>query len=597
MFEPHFPQFDKQDGFDPEQELSDLLSGPSMVPPAFNVTAGDEDSPSPPNQDQGDRDQFITDTARREMETTADFARFLPPEDLASISQISHPVKDSYLNPLENSNLSRQNLELMYQEWQEQDPDADPRKFAYMLTTAYTETYHSMQSTNESINPSHWEEDNVSAYADTGYWGRGMVQLTWQSGYNKLGEELGLDLEQFPQMAVLPTIATDVMGTGMFQSGYGPNMTLDQFFNGSQENWTGARSIIGSNDAEGIGQRGEAIYQDIQAYEQAKANGEIPADMSMTDFLYERGETNLFGSARNADAMRILHALGYYEYERPGYANPNEAQEQYMADADAGGYAYEMLQIDTPAEKNALIAFQKDYNAAHNLETPLNEQGVLDEATMQALNAGGHQIQSGNDMINYAFNGELTPTDLVTESMGKYQSGASGLEQLAGELLSYMPVPDPQQVIGLFEALSAKDARRLAHAMASQADTHNALAGINSEILIHLRNTLQDETLVDKIVEAAAAVFPAADDHLEANAAQAERIEGVLAHDGGPTPKYHITAAGDSWWGILQQYAEWNVTQAEMEELNGLEAGATLGVGQNLILPQRVWGALDQSDS
>lgn len=594
MFEPHFPGFDKQDGFDPEKELSELLDGPFMAPPAFNVTAGQNPPSEDPPADQGDRDQFITDTARREMETTADFARFLPMEDLQQINQISHPVKDAYLNPLENSNLSRQNLELMYQEWLEQDPDADPRKFAYMLTTAYSETYHTMQGVNESIDPTQWAKDNVSAYADTGYWGRGFVQLTWQSGYQKLGEELGLDLKEFPQMAVLPSISSDIMGTGMFQSGYGGDNTLSQFFNGSQADWTGARSIIGVNDGEGIGARGEAIYQDMLSYEQAKADGDIPADMSLTDYLYAHGETNLFGEARNADAIRILHALGYYAYERPGFGEPNEAQSQYMTDSDSSGYAYEMLQLDTPAEKAALIAFQKDYNAAHNLETPLNEQGVLDEATMRALNAGGHQIASGNEMINYAFNGELTPTDLFAESLSRFQKGESGIQTLGGELLSYMPAPDPQVVLNIFAELSDRDARRLAHAMASQALDHDALAGMNTEILIHLRNTLQGEQFGDKLAEAVSTILPSADDHLEANAEQADRIDAVLSHEGGPRPKYHIVEAGGTWWGIQQQYAQWDVTQEELLELNGLDGSSPLQIGQSLLLPKRTWGPLEE---
>ena len=527
MFEPPFPHFDKQDGFDPEEELSDLLGPGSMAPPTFNVTAGDKLQTPDQAQDQGDRDQFITATAQREMETTADFARFLPFEDLQEINQISHPVKDAYLDPLTNANLSRPNLELLYQEWQEQDPDADPRKFAYMLSTAISETYHTLQGVNEAIGPEQWSQDSVSAYADSGYWGRGFAKLTWQSGYQKLGEELGLDLEKYPRMALLPTIAADIMGTGMFQSGFGSNATLDQFLNGGQSDWKGARSIVGVSDGEAIGARGEAIFQDILAFHKAQSKGEIPKGLSLTDFLYENDGSKLFEEAKKADAVRLLNALGYCEFEGPELEEPSEQQAQYLADSAAAGYAPAMLSLNKPAQTAALAAFQRDYNAAHPLENPLNEQGLLDEATQKALHAGGHQIQSGNAMIGYAFDGALKPTDLFIAALSNFKNGSWGIPMLASKLLSYMPAPDPGQVQDIFEQLSPRDARRLALSMGQQSETGDALAGLNREVLELLRKVLQEDSADEK--QGSIAAESAQGQDIDAYAVQLERIEALLA--------------------------------------------------------------------
>ena len=108
MFEPFSRRFDRKNEFLPEEEFPDLLSDTAMAPPDFDVTA---DAPAAtPGSSQPERDPFITGTARRELETTADFARFLPQDAMAEIAQVSHPVKDDYLDPYLNANLACTNL-------------------------------------------------------------------------------------------------------------------------------------------------------------------------------------------------------------------------------------------------------------------------------------------------------------------------------------------------------------------------------------------------------------------------------------------------------------------------------------------------------
>ncbi len=103
---------------------------------------------------------------------------------------------------------------------------------AYALATAYHETAHTMQPIKEyggrayfmkmydvtGKNPTRARQmGNTKAGDGALYCGRGYVQLTWKVNYARAGKELGIDLVNNPDMAMVPDIASDVMIKGMEQ--------------------------------------------------------------------------------------------------------------------------------------------------------------------------------------------------------------------------------------------------------------------------------------------------------------------------------------------------------------------------------------------
>jgi len=482
MLEPFFPRFDRQDEFLPEEEFPDLLSGNSMVPPEFDDGSLSSSIPSPPNTaSNSERDAFITETARREMETTADFARFLPFDSLQEINDISHPVKDEYLDPALNTNLSRTNLDLLYHEWRDQDPAGDLRKFAYLIATALHETGGSFQSIHESLAPEQWEDPNIRAYAETGYWGRGFVQLKWEGSYRKIGEDIGLDLLTHPRLALLPTIATDIMGTGMFNTGFAKPYNLDQFFSGTTEDWMGARSILGRPDAEPVARLGRAIHKELKAYGEQKAAGLIGPELSMVDWLH--GKEEFFGPARQMDQWRILHALGHYQFDRPTYKEASESQIQYLMDCDGAGYGWGMKTEDGKREMAARQAFQLASNARYPQAPALPAEGVNDAATASRLLQGGHQLAAGQDMIRFAFQQQLSPTDTLASILDRYQRSEFNLPQVVQQLMAYLPWPQGDTVTAFMDKLEGNRPTQLAQLITTSAQEQDLLPLLPPELI------------------------------------------------------------------------------------------------------------------
>ncbi len=103
---------------------------------------------------------------------------------------------------------------------------------AYALATAYHETAHTMQPVKEyggtayymrkydvtGDNPTRARKYGNTASGDGAkYAGRGYVQLTWKVNYAKASTMLGIDLVNYPDRAMDPDIASDIMIGGMEQ--------------------------------------------------------------------------------------------------------------------------------------------------------------------------------------------------------------------------------------------------------------------------------------------------------------------------------------------------------------------------------------------
>ena len=104
-----------------------------------------------------------------------------------------------------------------------------------------------------------WKAQN--AYWYTGYYGRGFVQLTWQSNYQKFGAALKIDLVNNPDLALNPTYAAQIISLGM-QKGMFTGVSLSTYINGSHQDFYNARKIINGLDAaQAFADRAEKIYK------------------------------------------------------------------------------------------------------------------------------------------------------------------------------------------------------------------------------------------------------------------------------------------------------------------------------------------------
>ena len=90
----------------------------------------------------------------------------------------------------------------------------DFRQLAYIMATVFHETAATMQPIGEFGKGKLRKYGTPSKNGEV-YYGRGYVQLTWEENYIKVGEELGIDLVNNPNMALTPYIAFKIMIIGM----------------------------------------------------------------------------------------------------------------------------------------------------------------------------------------------------------------------------------------------------------------------------------------------------------------------------------------------------------------------------------------------
>lgn len=140
-------------------------------------------------------------------------------------------------------------LNYILDQWELRNPDdsGDLRWLSYELATTYWETGRTMQPIEE------WGHGAGHPYGvrdpKTGqiYDGRGDVQLTWEGNYEKLGNLLGLDLVNHPELALDPKVAADILFIGM-ADGLFTGVGLSRYFAAGVEDPVNARRIINGTD-------------------------------------------------------------------------------------------------------------------------------------------------------------------------------------------------------------------------------------------------------------------------------------------------------------------------------------------------------------
>jgi hypothetical protein len=127
-------------------------------------------------------------------------------------------------------------------------PMDDMRWLAYMLATVYHETAQKMWPTTEYGSQAYLEGKSYYPYI-----GRGFVQLTWESNYDKASKILSLiddrDLVAHPEVALDSLISARVMFRGMAE-GWFTGKKLGDYFSETDDDPVNARQIINGNDCD-----------------------------------------------------------------------------------------------------------------------------------------------------------------------------------------------------------------------------------------------------------------------------------------------------------------------------------------------------------
>lgn len=103
---------------------------------------------------------------------------------------------------------------------------------AYILATAWWESGRTMQPVREAFWLSEaWRRKNLRYYP---YYGRGLVQLTWQVNYQKASDLYGIDFVKAPDLVMEPQHSVNILFDGMTQ-GWFTDKALNDYIDGIDE--------------------------------------------------------------------------------------------------------------------------------------------------------------------------------------------------------------------------------------------------------------------------------------------------------------------------------------------------------------------------
>lgn len=154
-------------------------------------------------------------------------------------------------------------LDTLLDVWEASYAAEDDRWLAYVLGTAYHEVDRTMQPIREYGKGKGRRYGVPDPETHKVYYGRGFVQLTWKSNYEKLGDLIAVDLVHDPELALDLDNASKILFIGMIHGSF-TGKRLHDYFNDHVEDWTNARRIVNGTDrAEAIADYAQAFYAAI----------------------------------------------------------------------------------------------------------------------------------------------------------------------------------------------------------------------------------------------------------------------------------------------------------------------------------------------
>jgi predicted chitinase len=167
-----------------------------------------------------------------------------------------------------NGKLSTQQvitMEKMLDFWETHFQNDPISRLAYTLATAYHETDRTFGPIRE------YGRGKGKRYGTT-YYGRGLVQLTWEDNYRKMGDKLGIDLVDDPDRALDVDTAVAIIFVGM-TNGMFTGKSYNDYLTKKKTDYVQARRIINALDKAaliaGYARKFEAALLDTGGYEVA----------------------------------------------------------------------------------------------------------------------------------------------------------------------------------------------------------------------------------------------------------------------------------------------------------------------------------------
>ena len=129
-------------------------------------------------------------------------------------------------------------------------------QIAYVIATADWETAHTLQPVVEA----YWMDEeyrNNLTYAP--YFGRGLVQLTWEDNYKKYEDLLGIPLVAEPDLALDYKTALFILVHGFINGTFTGAKITDYIYEGFTDYYNARRCINGTDAANEIAQTAEYL--------------------------------------------------------------------------------------------------------------------------------------------------------------------------------------------------------------------------------------------------------------------------------------------------------------------------------------------------
>lgn len=118
---------------------------------------------------------------------------------------------------------------------------------AYVLATGFWESGRTMQPVEEAYYLGAKAEAFRRRLRYYPWFGRGLVQLTWEFNYLKAGQVLDVDLITDPDRALDPDISVAILVQGMVE-GWFTGRKLADYFGAGRTDYVGARRMINGTD-------------------------------------------------------------------------------------------------------------------------------------------------------------------------------------------------------------------------------------------------------------------------------------------------------------------------------------------------------------
>lgn len=158
----------------------------------------------------------------------------------------------------------KSNIRLIAQVF-DKEGDGDQNKLIYILATAWHESKFIPKPERRAGSSQPALKATQDRYWGSGYYGRGLVQITWESNYKEMSDTIGVDLVNNPELALVPIHAARLLVLGMLEGNYGP--PLSKYINESKIDFYNARrSVNGTDKAQKIAEEAEKIHKYLQQW-------------------------------------------------------------------------------------------------------------------------------------------------------------------------------------------------------------------------------------------------------------------------------------------------------------------------------------------